>query len=149
MQLLNHISAQSDGSLTLENVENIGGHYTRTLRLWRESFLLTFENKIRPALLHDHPEMSESAVEMFRKKWEVCRVPFLQSDSLLTLCHTSTTLLTVKLASRPRFWTMLSSPSAEQEPWSSWKVYRAELSSKCFYISRNQSDLGNSEMKDS
>lgn len=124
MQLLNHISTQSHGSLTLENVENIGGHYTKTLRLWRESFLLNFEDKIRPALLDNHPDMSESAVEMFRKKWEVRKVPFFQVDSLLTLCYTSTTLLTVKLASPPRLWAMLSSPSAEQEPWSSWKVYR-------------------------
>lgn len=71
MQLLNHISIQSHGTLTLEHVENIGGHYAKTLRLWRESFLLNFDEKVRPALLNSHPEMSESAIETFRKKWEV------------------------------------------------------------------------------
>lgn len=71
MQLLNHINTQSNGSLTLERVENIGGHYVKTLRLWRENFLLNFDEKIRPALLHSNPEMSKDAIEVFRKKWEV------------------------------------------------------------------------------
>ncbi|KUJ09820.1 cyclopropane-fatty-acyl-phospholipid synthase [Mollisia scopiformis] len=69
-QLLNHISTQSKGTLTLERVENIGGHYTKTLRLWRESFLLNFDDKIKPALLNGHPAMSEEAIEVFSRKWE-------------------------------------------------------------------------------
>lgn len=71
MQLLNHISTQSQGTLTLERVENIGGHYAKTLRLWRESFLLNFDEKISPALLESHPGMSKSDIAVFRKKWEV------------------------------------------------------------------------------
>lgn len=71
MQLLNHINTQSNGSLTLERVENIGGHYVKTLRSWRESFLLNFDDKVRPALLNSHPGMSKDAIEVFRKKWEV------------------------------------------------------------------------------
>lgn len=71
MELLNHISIQSKGSLVLERVENIGCHYTKALRLWRENFLLHFDYKIRPSLLDGYPEMSKEAIEVFRKKWEV------------------------------------------------------------------------------
>ena len=74
-QLLNHISKQSDGTLILERVENIGGHYSKTLRIWRENFLAKFDQEIRPALLKEHPNMSLEAIEVFRKKWEVCRTP--------------------------------------------------------------------------
>lgn len=71
MELLNHISTQSKGSLILDRVENIGGHYTRALRLWRESFLLKFHHEIGPALLDSYPEMSKEAIGVFHKKWEV------------------------------------------------------------------------------
>jgi cyclopropane-fatty-acyl-phospholipid synthase len=71
LQLLNHISRQSKGGLTLESVENIGGHHVKALRLWRESFLCNFEDKIKPALLNDHPTMSKLDIEVFRRKWEV------------------------------------------------------------------------------
>ncbi|KAG7286949.1 hypothetical protein NEMBOFW57_006449 [Staphylotrichum longicolle] len=69
-QLLNHIAAASRGTLIVENVENIGGHYARALRLWNERFLAAFEDKIRPALIEEHPEMTEEEVEVFRRKWE-------------------------------------------------------------------------------
>ncbi|KAK6447864.1 cyclopropane-fatty-acyl-phospholipid synthase [Trichoderma asperellum] len=69
-QILNHISRQSQGSLIIEKVENIGGHYAKTLRLWRESFLDQFEKTIRPALLREHPDMTKEAIQVFRRKWE-------------------------------------------------------------------------------
>lgn len=65
-----------------ESVENIGPHYAKTLRLWRQSFMQNFSSRIRPALLaeHDGSEdggarksgkgMSEEDVELFRRKWE-------------------------------------------------------------------------------
>lgn len=90
MQLLNHINTQSNGSLTLERVENIGGHYVKTLRLWREKFLLNFHDKIRPALLNSNPDISKDAIEVFRKKWEVRIVIFIRvssSWSLLTFSY--------------------------------------------------------------
>lgn len=71
MQLLNHINMQSHGTLTLERIKNIGGHYTKTLRLWRESFLFNFDDTIMPALLKSHPTLSKETVEVFRRKWEV------------------------------------------------------------------------------
>lgn len=70
-ELLNHITTQSRGTLIVENIENIGGHYARTLRLWREQFMGTFESKIRPALLRQHPDMTKEAVNVFKRKWEV------------------------------------------------------------------------------
>ncbi|ATY66282.1 methoxy mycolic acid synthase 1 [Cordyceps militaris] len=69
-ELLNHITTQSKGTLVTENIENIGGHYARTLRLWREQFMGTFESKIRPALLRQHPDMTKEAVHVFKRKWE-------------------------------------------------------------------------------
>ncbi|KAL2137224.1 hypothetical protein VTI74DRAFT_6435 [Chaetomium olivicolor] len=69
-QLLNHISTASKGTLIVERVENIGGHYVRTLRLWKEQFLVNFEDKIRPALLREHPDMTDEGIEVFRRKWE-------------------------------------------------------------------------------
>ncbi|KAI1463046.1 cyclopropane-fatty-acyl-phospholipid synthase [Daldinia caldariorum] len=70
MQLLDSISQQSKGTLIVERVENIGGHYAKTLRLWRENFLSNFESKIRPALKAEHPHMTAQEVDVFRRKWE-------------------------------------------------------------------------------
>jgi cyclopropane-fatty-acyl-phospholipid synthase len=72
---LNHISAKSKGTLIVDKIENVGAHYTRTLRLWKESFLANFDDKIRPALMAEHPDMTKQGVEVFRRKWEVsCKV---------------------------------------------------------------------------
>ena len=59
-----------------ESVENIGPHYAKTLRLWRQNFMQSFNTKIRPALLAEHSNdrkgkgMSEEDVELFKRKWE-------------------------------------------------------------------------------
>jgi cyclopropane-fatty-acyl-phospholipid synthase len=70
-ELLNHITTTSKGTLVVESVENIGGHYARALRLWRERFLARFDDGIRPALLKEHPDMTPEDIEVFRRKWEV------------------------------------------------------------------------------
>lgn len=70
-QLLNHISKESDGTLIIENVENIGGHYAKTLRLWKEKFMENFESEIRPALKREHSGMTNEEIEVFKRKWEV------------------------------------------------------------------------------
>jgi cyclopropane-fatty-acyl-phospholipid synthase len=57
--------------LIIERIENIGGHYARTLRLWRERFLANFDSKIKPALTRENPNWTEGDVEVFRRKWEV------------------------------------------------------------------------------
>ncbi|KAF4507002.1 hypothetical protein G6O67_005681 [Ophiocordyceps sinensis] len=80
-QLLNHISQQSQGTLIVENVQNIGGHYARTLRLWNEKFQDNFDQEIKPALLKEHPHLNKQGVEVFRRKWEYyftyCEAGFL------------------------------------------------------------------------
>jgi cyclopropane-fatty-acyl-phospholipid synthase len=70
-QLLSHISNQSNGTLVIENVENIGGHYAKALRLWNENFQNHFDDKIKAALLLNHPGLSKEEIEVFRRKWEV------------------------------------------------------------------------------
>ncbi|KAK5658221.1 hypothetical protein OQA88_2196 [Cercophora sp. LCS_1] len=69
-QLLNNITKESKGTLIVEKVENIGGHYSKALRLWKEEFLNNFEGRIRPALKREHPEMTDEAINVFRRKWE-------------------------------------------------------------------------------
>lgn len=55
----------------MEKIENIGGHYSKALRLWKEEFLANFEEKIAPALKVEHPDMDEREIDVFRRKWEV------------------------------------------------------------------------------
>ncbi|CAK1358720.1 Tuberculostearic acid methyltransferase UfaA1 [Cercospora beticola] len=81
-QLLDSIRAGSSDAkkgveprLIPESVENIGPHYAKTLRLWRQNFMQSFATKIRPALIMEFQErqgrkMSEEEVEIFKKKWE-------------------------------------------------------------------------------
>ena len=71
-QLVESISKGSEGTLVVEKIENIGGHYAKALRLWRENFMGNFESRIRPALMMEHEEMGDKEVEVFRRKWEVC-----------------------------------------------------------------------------
>jgi cyclopropane-fatty-acyl-phospholipid synthase len=88
-QLVEKISAGSEGTLVVEKIENIGGHYAKTLRLWREEFMMNFESRIRPALMLEHEDMGEKEIAVFQRKWEVCIRPNLKSSSLtyIVLLH--------------------------------------------------------------
>jgi len=68
--LVSSIKAGSKGNLVVDSIENIGPHYTKTLRLWREKFLSKFDDEIKPALMREHPEMTKSDVNIFNRKWE-------------------------------------------------------------------------------
>lgn len=70
-QLVGSIERGSKGTLVVDSLLNIGGHYAKTLRLWREKFEINFESKIRPALLAEHEGMTQKDVELFRRKWQV------------------------------------------------------------------------------
>ena len=70
-QLVGSIERGSKGTLMVDELLNIGGHYTKTLRLWRENFTRDFESKVKPALLDEHEGMTEKDVELFKRKWEV------------------------------------------------------------------------------
>jgi cyclopropane-fatty-acyl-phospholipid synthase len=69
-QLVQSIDVGSKGTLTVDDIENIGPHYAKTLRIWKENFMRTFDEKIRPALLREHEDMNKADVEVFRRKWE-------------------------------------------------------------------------------
>lgn len=70
-QLINNISTESQGTLIVERVQNIGGHYAKTLRLWREKFMDKFESDIKPSLIDRHGTMGEEEIAVFKRKWEV------------------------------------------------------------------------------
>ncbi|PSR90614.1 cyclopropane-fatty-acyl-phospholipid synthase [Coniella lustricola] len=91
-QLLNHISTESQGTLIVERVNNIGGHYAKTLRLWREAFLDKFDSDIKPALIEKQGKMKDDEVAVFRRKWEYyfryCEAGFLSKtlgDVIITV----------------------------------------------------------------
>jgi len=69
------INSGSKGTLIVDRIENIGGHYAITLRIWREQFLANFDTDIAPALRRrakqDEKQMSEDDILVFKRKWEV------------------------------------------------------------------------------
>ncbi|KAL8706015.1 MAG: hypothetical protein Q9201_000900 [Fulgogasparrea decipioides] len=69
-QLVGSIARGSKGMLIVDAILNIGGHYAKALRLWREDFERNFDNKIRPALLREHKDMADKDIELFRRKWQ-------------------------------------------------------------------------------
>lgn len=69
-QLVSSIASGSKGTLVVDSIEDIGPHYAKTLRIWRESFMGNFDSDIRPALLREHANMTKADVETFRQKWE-------------------------------------------------------------------------------
>lgn len=116
-QLIDHISKESEGTLVVEKVDNIGGHYAKTLRLWRESFMNNFESKIKPALLEKHGDMTDEGVAVFRRKWEVSLTlegyPLIPADEEISIISDI-----AKPASSPRPWGMSSFLLDETVRWS-------------------------------
>jgi len=70
-QLVGSIERGSKGTLVVDAILNIGGHYAKTLRLWRKKFNSQFDSDIRPALMNEHKGMKQKDVDLFRRKWEV------------------------------------------------------------------------------
>lgn len=63
--------------LTIDSISNIGPHYARTLREWRNNFLQKFDSVIEPALREEHPdvmagEKGRYEIEVFKRKW-ICK----------------------------------------------------------------------------
>jgi cyclopropane-fatty-acyl-phospholipid synthase len=69
------IQTASKGTLIVDRIDNIGGHYALTLRKWREQFLANFDSKIFPALhsraKRDGRNLTVSEAQIFKRKWEV------------------------------------------------------------------------------
>ena len=121
-QLVRNIDSGSKGSLVVEDVKNIGGHYAKTLRLWREMFLENFDDKIKPALLKEHGGMKDEDVEVFKRKWEVS--PILVNVLQKAPTHKiSITSPTARLAFAPRRWAITSSPSRAKAPPRCWPMF--------------------------
>jgi cyclopropane-fatty-acyl-phospholipid synthase len=96
--LVSAINTGSKGTLIVDRIDNIGGHYAITLRLWREQFLANFDTEIAPALRNraknDGKQMNEDDALIFKRKWEVCPSWYITDDSIITL--------TVRLDSQAR-----------------------------------------------
>lgn len=90
-QLVGSIERGSKGTLVVDAILNIGGHYAKTLRLWRDKFERHFDSKIRPALMDEHEGMTERDVNLFRRKWEVS--PALSMASIFKLLMAGAVLL--------------------------------------------------------
>ena len=73
-QLVTSISKGSENRLIVDGIENIGGHYTKTLRVWRANFMNNFDARIKPALISEHKGMTSRDAELFKRKWEVSRI---------------------------------------------------------------------------
>lgn len=73
-QLTASIEKGSSGQLVIDALYNIGGHYAKTLRLWREKFEHNFDSIIRPALLSEHRGMTHKDAELFKRKWQVSTI---------------------------------------------------------------------------
>ncbi len=115
-QLVETINSGSAGTLIMERVENIGGHYAKTLRLWRLNFLQNFNSRIRPALMSEHEDMGEKEVEVFRRKWEVSTYSRHYDDRILSFASIISRI--VKLDLLPKPWVTLSSLLVVKELWS-------------------------------
>jgi cyclopropane-fatty-acyl-phospholipid synthase len=71
-QLVNSITNGSSGALVVDNVENIGPHYAKALRLWREEFLEKWESDIKGQLVAEKMNVGMDAedAEVFKRKWD-------------------------------------------------------------------------------
>ncbi|KDQ62522.1 hypothetical protein JAAARDRAFT_30425 [Jaapia argillacea MUCL 33604] len=72
--LLETLNKGSKGKLVVDSVSNIGPHYARTLRHWRQAFLQKFDSVIVPALVKEYPDVmggknGAQEVEVFKRKW--------------------------------------------------------------------------------
>lgn len=58
----------SKGNLIVEDLENIGGHYAKALRIWREEFVAKFDDVVSKAD-DKHKKIYD---DVFKRKWEFC-----------------------------------------------------------------------------
>jgi len=79
--LMTTLADGAKGKLVVESVANIGPHYARTLREWRQRFVQRFEAVIVPALQKEYAARSAAGkdgrskvlgreeIEVFKRKW--------------------------------------------------------------------------------
>jgi len=93
--LIDTLYSGSKGRLVIDSVNNIGPHYARTLREWRQCFLDQFNDVIVPALKAEYPSMvggdqGLNEIEVFKRKW-LCE--YAKIGRLLPLIRFSCRLL--------------------------------------------------------
>ncbi len=122
-QLVGSIEKGSKGSLIVDGILNIGGHYAKALRVWRQNFEVNFHDQIRPTLLDEHPEMSEKDIALFRRKWEVRHSAYRWGT--LESCSSGYSIisLTLRPASIPEPLATLLSRSGAKGRWKCWKGF--------------------------
>ncbi|KAJ4379907.1 hypothetical protein N0V86_005091 [Didymella sp. IMI 355093] len=70
-ELVSSIQSASGGSLVVDSIENIGPHYSKALRLWREEFLNNWDSTIKPQLIKEKAgELDNEGAEIFKRKWD-------------------------------------------------------------------------------
>ncbi|EJT98537.1 CFS1-like protein, partial [Dacryopinax primogenitus] len=67
-QLLTTLNSGSHGRLVVESVGNIGPHYSRTLREWRQRFLTSFESVVISELRQQYG-VGRAECDSFQRKW--------------------------------------------------------------------------------
>ncbi|KAF9036372.1 Mycolic acid cyclopropane synthetase-domain-containing protein [Panaeolus papilionaceus] len=87
--LVNDIVA---AGLNIESIENIGPHYARTVREWGYRFDRNFESHVKPALLKDHPQLTDEDLYIFQRKWKYY---FAYCDAGFTLRNISDNIFTL------------------------------------------------------
>lgn len=85
------MNAGAESQLTVDSISNIGPHYARTLREWKNSFEEKFESIIEPALKEEYPDVMNGKnglyeIEVFKRKWicEWCTRAFIATERRLT-----------------------------------------------------------------
>lgn len=99
--LVQAINTGSKNQLIVDEIQNIGGHYSKTLRLWRQKFLANFDDEIRPALLKRYGKgLSNHDALIFKRKFEFyfsyCMAGFaakILGDVIITVARESTVAL--------------------------------------------------------
>jgi len=71
-ELVSSIQTASAGSLVVDSIENIGPHYAKALRLWRQAFLENWDSTIKPQLIKEKAKegMDDEGAEIFKRKWD-------------------------------------------------------------------------------
>ncbi|ORY81413.1 Mycolic acid cyclopropane synthetase-domain-containing protein [Protomyces lactucae-debilis] len=67
--LVQAINTGSQNQLIVDEIINIGGHYSKTLRLWAQNFEERFEDEIKPALLRQYGALSKEDCLIFKRKF--------------------------------------------------------------------------------
>lgn len=99
--LVQAINKGSKNQLIVDEIQNIGGHYSKTLKLWRQKFLDNFEDDIRPALVRRYGEgLTNQDALVFKRKFEFyfsyCMSGFaakILGDVIITVARESTVAL--------------------------------------------------------